>query len=183
MRHNVLLLAIAAVALTACEDTKRALGIEKSIPDEFAVVSRAPLVMPPDFNLRPPAPGANRPQEGTSEERAQAVVFGREKRAQFRARGFSEGEVALLGHAQSDIALPEIRRTIDRETSAFASEEKTFTDRLIFWRDGGQPVDGTPIDPIAEQKRLAENQALGKKANEGPIPVITKGGGKLLGVF
>jgi hypothetical protein len=183
MRHNLLLVCVAGLMLSSCEDTKRALGIEKSIPDEFAVVSRAPLVMPPDFNLRPPAPGADRPQEGTAEERAQAIVFGREKRAQFRARGFSEGEIALLGLARSDVALPEIRRTIDRETSAFAGEEKTFTDRLLFWRDGGAPVDGTLIDPAAEQKRLSENQALGKKANEGPIPVITKGGGKLLGVF
>ncbi len=184
MRHNrLLIVALAGFTLGGCEDTKRALGIEKSIPDEFAVVSRAPLVMPPDFSLRPPAPGAERPQEGSSEDRAQAVVFGREKRAQFRARGFSEGEVSLLGMARSDIALPEIRRTIERETSAFAGEDKTFTDRLIFWRDSGAPVDGTPIDPVAEQKRLSENQALGKKANDGPIPVITKGGGKLLGVF
>lgn len=182
MRHRLLLIAACGLALSACEDTKRALGIEKSIPDEFAVVSRAPLVMPPDFNLRPPAPGAERPQEGTSEERAQVAVFGREKRAQFRAKGFSEGEVALLGLARSDLAFPEIRRMIDRETSAFASEEKSFTDKLVFWRDQ-PPQDGTPIDPVAEQKRLAENQALGKKANEGPIPVISKGGGKLLGVF
>lgn len=183
MRQHLALIAVAGLVLAGCEDTKRALGIEKSIPDEFAVVSRAPLVMPPDFNLRPPAPGANRPQEGTSEERAQAVVFGREKRAQFRARGFSEGEIALLGLAKSDVAIPDIRRAIDRETSAFAAEEQSFTDRLVFWRDGGGAADGTPIDPAAEQKRLAENQALGKKANEGPIPVITKGGGKLLGVF
>src|ERR1051326_8023507 len=38
-------------------------------PAEFAVESRAPLTIPPDFELRPPAPGASRPQEVTAAER------------------------------------------------------------------------------------------------------------------
>ncbi|MCB2108867.1 MAG: DUF3035 domain-containing protein [Rhodobacteraceae bacterium] len=173
-------IALAALALSGCEDTKRALGIEKSVPDEFAVVSRAPLVMPPDFNLRPPAPGAERPQEGTSEEQAMSVVFGRDPAARLRARGFSEGEVAVLDMAGASTVMPDIRRTIDRETSAFATEERSFTDRLIFWSDD-KPNSGLPIDPAAEQKRLNENAALGKKANDGPTPVIRKGGG--FGVF
>ncbi|MDX2223733.1 MAG: DUF3035 domain-containing protein [Rhodospirillaceae bacterium] len=179
--RHLLTVAAAGLALAGCEDTKRALGIEKSVPDEFAVVSRAPLVMPPDFNLRPPAPGAERPQEGTSEEQAMTAVFGRDRAARLKARGFSEGEVAFLDLAGASTASPDIRRTIDRETSAFAAEEKSFTDRLIFWSET-TPPDSTPIDPVAEQKRLSENQALGKKPNDGPIPVIRKGG-KVLGVF
>ena len=37
-----------------------ALGMGKRSPDEFAVVSRAPLILPPDYGLRPPAPGQSR---------------------------------------------------------------------------------------------------------------------------
>jgi hypothetical protein len=33
------------------------------MPDEFEVVQRAPLTIPPDFDLRPPKPGSPRPQE------------------------------------------------------------------------------------------------------------------------
>ena len=39
------------------------------MPDEFAVESRAPLTVPPDFDLRPPEPGAPRPQEKTAKQR------------------------------------------------------------------------------------------------------------------
>jgi hypothetical protein len=172
---------IAAAALVSgCEDTRRALGIDKSVPDEFAVVSRAPLVMPPDFNLRPPAPGAERPQEGTAADQARSALVGRERFAQYRARGFSSGEVKLLELAGTGGVPPDIRQRLDRETSAFAAEEKSFTDRLVFWKDGGD--DGTPIDPVAEKKRLEENAALGKKPTDGPTPTISKGG-KVLGVF
>jgi hypothetical protein len=170
----------AGLAVSGCEDTRRALGIDKSVPDEFAVVDRAPLVMPPDFNLRPPAPGAARPQEGTAAEQARAALVGRERLNQYRARGFSAGEVKLLELAGTGNIPGDIRRSIDRETSAFAAEEKTFTDKLVFWKEEGD--DGTPIDPVAEKKRLEENAALGKKPTDGATPTISKGG-KVLGVF
>lgn len=53
---------------------KQAVGIEPTSPDEFAVESRAPLTMPPDYNLRPPEPGAARPQERNVASKAQGVV-------------------------------------------------------------------------------------------------------------
>ncbi|TRD11446.1 DUF3035 domain-containing protein [Erythrobacter insulae] len=45
-------------------------------PDEFAVQRQAPLVVPPDFSLQPPAPGAPRPAEGTAQEQALDALFG-----------------------------------------------------------------------------------------------------------
>jgi len=47
-----------ALLISGCSDLKKAMGLERTSPDEFAVESRAPLTMPPDFNLRPPQPGA-----------------------------------------------------------------------------------------------------------------------------
>jgi hypothetical protein len=180
LRH-IALTAVALLVLTGCEDTKRALGINKSIPDEFAVVRRAPLVMPPDFNLRPPAPGSARPQEDTTSEQARNVLIGRNRLDGYRVRGFSQGEVELLALAGADQIIPNVRETLDRESSAFAKESDSFTDRLVFWSDNR--VLGTPIDPVAEQKRLSQNQALGKAPNEGAIPVISKGGSSVLGIF
>jgi hypothetical protein len=49
-------------------------GIEPTSPDEFAVESRAPLTVPPDFDLRPPAPGASRPQETSTADKARGVI-------------------------------------------------------------------------------------------------------------
>lgn len=44
-------------------------------PDEFAVQRQAPLVIPPDFSLVPPAPGAPRPVEGTAAQQALEALF------------------------------------------------------------------------------------------------------------
>lgn len=45
-------------------------------PDEFAVQRQAPLVIPPDFALAPPKPGAPRPDAPSAQEQAQDALFG-----------------------------------------------------------------------------------------------------------
>jgi hypothetical protein len=60
--------------LSACGDFKQLIGMDQAMPDEFAVESRAPLTVPPDFDLRPPEPGAPRPQEKTAEQQAEQAM-------------------------------------------------------------------------------------------------------------
>jgi hypothetical protein len=69
-----LLCSASALSMTGCTDVKRAIGLEQNPPDEFAVESRAPLEMPPDFDLRPPQPGASRPQEKSPDKLARQVI-------------------------------------------------------------------------------------------------------------
>jgi hypothetical protein len=184
-RHILLVAAVAAstLALSGCEGTKRVLGIGKNAPDEFAVASPQPLAMPPDFNLRPPAPGSERAaQQLSPSQQARTALVGRAKVQDYLNRGLTTGEASLLARARADVVLPGIRETLDKEVSAFAAEEKSFTDKLLFWRDEG--TQGTAIDPAAEMKRLNQNAAAGKKANEGDVPIITKGGSRgVLGIF
>jgi hypothetical protein len=64
-----------ALLLSGCGGNwKQAIGIEPTSPDEFAVESRAPLTIPPDFQLRPPQPGSTRPQETSASSKAQGVI-------------------------------------------------------------------------------------------------------------
>ena len=71
-----LILAAAAIfALAGCEGVKKQFGLTKQSPDEFRVVARAPLSLPPDFTLRPPDPGAVRPQEGSTTSQARNALF------------------------------------------------------------------------------------------------------------
>ncbi|WP_448585518.1 DUF3035 domain-containing protein [Thermaurantiacus sp.] len=49
---------------------------DRERPDEFAVGRQAPLVIPPDFTLRPPAPGAPRPLATDSQQQALEALFG-----------------------------------------------------------------------------------------------------------
>jgi Protein of unknown function (DUF3035) len=169
----------AALIMSGCTATKRVLGLEKTVPDEFAVATPAPLAIPPDFNLRPPAPGSDRPEQLSASQQARTALVGRARLQDYINRGLTTGEASLLAHAGADTVPPQIRETLDKEVSSFAAEQKTFTDRLVYWREGG----AVAIDPAAEMKRLSQNAAAGKKPNEGPIPVINKGGGGFLGIF
>ena len=197
--NRKLTLAALAVALPAlaggCSSVKEQLGLTKQSPDEFKVVSRAPLSMPPDYNLRPPTPGAPRPQEGTTRDQAANAVFqysgngstlqpdqippigeGESESAQ------SSGESALLQSAGASGVDPNIRQVVDSETTADEADSRTLADTLVFWRDP-EPY-GDVVDPAAEQKRLQENAALGKPTTEGETPVIVrKKRGMLEGIF
>ena len=45
--------------LAGCGEIRSKLGLNKQAPDEFTVLSQAPLSMPPNFALRAPAPELN----------------------------------------------------------------------------------------------------------------------------
>jgi hypothetical protein len=177
---TVAIMLVAVAGLSGCDRSRRALGLNRTVPDEFAVATPAPLVIPPDFNLRPPAPGSERAKEATPAEQGRAVLLGRARLLDYQNRGFSGGETAILGLAGADNVIPDIRTTLAKEVSTFAPEERGFTDRLLFWREGGA---GVAVDPAAEMRRLAQNAAEGKKPSEGVTPVITKGGNSRLGLF
>jgi hypothetical protein len=190
MRRSVLLSFVALAALgssvAGCSSTKEMLGLSKRSPDEFQVVSRAPLSMPPDYSLRPPTPGAPRPQEGTTSDQAKRIVTGYSDRNtttlapdQIPSVGEGEqtatqsaGESAFLQSASLTGVDPNIRKLVDQETAADEASSQTFLDDLIFWR---KPAPyGTVVDPVAEQKRLQENQALGQAVDTGETPIIER---------
>ncbi|RDC61082.1 hypothetical protein HME9302_02301 [Alteripontixanthobacter maritimus] len=91
--------------------------LNRERPDEFAVQRQAPLVVPPDFNLVPPAPGAPRPAEGTASEQALEVLFG-------GPAARSGVETSALDRAGT--AAPGIRSSIgDPETNTVAKGRVT----------------------------------------------------------
>ena len=72
------LLPFALLALAACSgsDVSNTLGLNKRAPDEFVVVSRPPLVVPPEFDLEPPRPGAEAPHAVSTEQQARRLLLG-----------------------------------------------------------------------------------------------------------
>lgn len=154
-------------------------GGPSSGPDEFAVVTRAPLSLPPDYGLRPPRPGAERPNETSPRDDAQNKLLrnlgnrrARIAEAEKAAKGkFTNGEAALLKRAEALNVDPEIRYLVERE-SGRVTEEDSLVDKLVFWRDKAPKK--TVVDPSGESKRLRDNAALGKPANEGNTPIVNK---------
>lgn len=157
--------------LGGCEQSRAALGLNKTQPDEFAVVTRAPLVLPPEPTLRPPRPGAPRPQEYQPSEQAQVALFDDVKtRASDQGGGLSPAEIALLHQAGTERADPNIRLLLRQESSAYASRDSGFVDRLMFWRE--VPPDEQVVDATKEAQRLRENAAAGQPVTEGETPVV-----------
>jgi hypothetical protein len=175
-RIHIVSAAILALALGGCGEARKAIGWDKNPPDEFRVVTRAPLSVPPEFGLRPPTPGAPRPQEGTTTDQARNAVTGNRTATAGRTPPAvsrqSPGENALLARAGADRADPAIRTTVDREAAALSDADRSFTDKLVFWRPSEPP--GTIVDAEREAKRLRENQALGRATTEGDTPIIRR---------
>lgn len=172
--------------LSGCGNARRALGIEKQAPDEFSVVTRAPLTIPPDYGLRPPAPGTNRPQEQTTREDARRILIGaaagKTTPAPPVSSKFSRGESALLKQAGALNPDPGIRLTVNRESTALAKAEDSLVNKLLFWQEA-EPA-GVVVDAEKESRRLREASALGDAPTKGETPVIKrKEKGWLEGIF
>ena len=167
---HIVFVAALVTSLAACENMKKQLGLTKQSPDEFSVVTRAPLTLPPNFSLRPPAPGERRPQEATAQERAKLAIYG--AGAEAPAGAGSAGEQALLSRAGAGESAPDIRRIINEENAIYAAGNQTFVDRLIFWQEPA-PL-GTVVDATGESRRLQEANALGEPPTEGETPVIER---------
>jgi hypothetical protein len=173
--------------LAACGQgtVQNALGMGKRSPDEFAVVSRAPLILPPDYGLRPPRPGESRPGVDTPSEQARARLVGQATPPadgvdqEVLAAAFDEasptgsaGERALVSQTTTAPSDPDIRRKIAEENMQLAQVEQELFTRLVMWRD--PQGFGTTIDPAAETQRLRTNRIEGKPVTEGESPVIVQ---------
>jgi hypothetical protein len=159
-------------ALTGCGsgELRRSLGIDRAGPDAFSVVARAPLESPPAFGLRPPQPGASRPNETNAADRAREALLGPAARAGLADR--SPGEAALLTQAGAIGVDPRIRDTVNRESTQLAEADRSFVDRLIFWQRPQAP--GMVVNAGQESQRLRDNAALGRPVTEGETPVIQR---------
>lgn len=179
MRTTTLLTSLAAVALiaTGCTSTSRALGLQKSTPNEFNILTKAPLVIPPEYNLRPPAVGAASTENNYSQRIAREALLG-----DVDPTEPSRGEVALMSRAGVNRANPEIRLEIDGSNSVERKSD-SFTNRLLFWRDGqlldvnGNPA---PLDAEQEAKRI---ESINSATGGGQVEITRRpGGAKLPGL-
>src|SRR5688572_12116749 len=120
MRMRKLLIATCLVGTLAGLSACGSRGIfNRDRPDEMAVMRQAPLVVPPDFALVPPAPGAAPTVTPDVSRQALEAMFG-------GPAPRSAGEAAVLGEAGRDDALPGIRSSVgDPDTNVVAKGTTT----------------------------------------------------------
>ena len=153
-------LILAGAGLSGCGGNADALGFGKVTPDEFRVVAKAPLVLPPDYALRPPKPGEPRPQELQPESAARQAILGKQAAVQRSA-----GEQLFVARAGGEKADPLARFVVDDENGEIAHKDKSFADRVMFWKAkdasaatdaaaAGKVSDASPIDAAAEAEKI-----------------------------
>ena len=176
------------VALTGCDTLRSATGADKQPPDEFAVLTKAPLIIPPDYNLRPPKPGAAPLNQSEPTESAQQSLFGADTATIARAMpgNMSEGEKMLLASAGVQNADPTIRQDIATDRNkALQSSSDDFTNTVLFWQKPSEKDEGLNAD--AEREKSASTKQAGdaksttpdadaqpKPADETPAATIDK---------
>lgn len=151
-------LAVAASPLAGCESFNRAIGKERVIPNEFDVVTNAPLAIPPNFALRPPRVGTS-PLEASTTAMAQETVFraGDPKQSDLadpKDGTLTKGEKDLLEAAGAENAAPDIRQTVDADPTTGIPFERSLVDKLIFWSGPTTPPSNQVINPAQEESRL-----------------------------
>ncbi len=176
-------LGFVALALAGCGGVRESLGLGRTAPDEFAVVDHPPLAMPPDFTLRPPEPGAPRPQETDTSQRANDIVFGGDRVTETggvsgnegasEAADQSDAEKALLEQAGADKANPDIRALVNSEASQKVSVSPHLLDELLWWKKK-EVSPATTVNAPAEAARIKAARDKDEPLNEGATPVIEK---------
>lgn len=174
-------------ALVACDNNQisETLGMNREAPDEFTVVSRPPLSLPPEFTLRPPQPGAA-PLGATAEDTAHGLLLGKDAKpaetidtiressnptavTPVIARDMpSMAEERLLKRAGADKLNANIRTQLLEDETAPVDTSKATS---LMEKIGAQRKEEPVVDAEKESERLRANKDAGKPVNEGEVPV------------
>ncbi len=126
-------------------------GSGANTPDEFRVVTKAPLTVPPEYRLRPPEAGVAVPLEVDPERTEVANAFGTTI-----GKSASAAEKALVAAAGANAASQVIRNQIDYEEMKSIRKSKSAADRILFWRKdaetAAEPDNATGGAPVVIEK-------------------------------
>jgi hypothetical protein len=181
-------LAIGLTALSGCtgSNVKETLGITRKAPDEFRVVSRPPLTVPPQFSLRPPSIDEESPNQLTTSAQAKELLMGqsaennslapasgKKATSQMSPTGIttaSKADAQFLERAGAPQANPNIRRELTEEkiTKQHQQEEESFWDKISTFPEAKDPT----VNANKESERIQANEESGKPVTDGETPVV-----------
>ena len=116
-----------AATLSACGGS----ALNRTRPDEFAVARQAPLVIPPDFALVPPQPGAARPQDTAANAQTLDALFG-------GTAARSAAETGVINDAGADSDDPGIRSSVGDPGTTVVDKGSTTRDIVAAPEGDGQ---------------------------------------------
>lgn len=138
LKSVVLVLGV-GLSLAAC-------GSNKNSPNEFDVVSRAPLVVPPEADLSPPRPGEPNAQEIDPGQQAFEALFPGKEYTRSKPKSKSENELlSHMGQSEPDVRsnagqkdLDVVKKTLLLADILDAGERQFRTDNIAITRVSSQ---------------------------------------------
>jgi Protein of unknown function (DUF3035) len=144
------------------------LGSKPPAPDEFQVITRKPLIMPPSVALPEPRLGEPSPLEPTPNRDAELALLGTASGP--AVTGTSQGEQALLSAADVAASNPEIRETLALEELDSNEPYEPPSIFELFSTVEAPPEDA--IDAAAEARRLQAEGVAAAPIDPADRPVI-----------
>jgi hypothetical protein len=144
---KVAMITALGLSLSACQSVREATGVAKLAPDEFTVLTKAPLIVPPDYNLRPPQPGAADRNLSLPADMARNALFQQQDAASAAARlgqDYSESERLLLSRSGGSLADPGIRQQIGID-SGQSDQGEDFARGVLFPEGGAPELDAPDV--------------------------------------
>jgi hypothetical protein len=181
-------------------DVKEKLGLNREGPDEYRVVPRPPLTVPPEFNLRPPGESSTYVSGMPAQNRAHDQVTGGDTSTPAvpdapasSSNPFtnaaavtpvtsgalpSSSDSQLLANAGANKADPQIRQKLldDKMNGVGGAKDPNY----LF---GGKTQSDTLVDPTKEADRLKQDKEQNKPPTAGDTPVIAPEDKGLLGTI
>jgi len=136
--------------LSGCSEMRQTFGLDKKTPDEFAVdvYDRAPLTLPPDFELRPPMSGSGSTSSLARQE-AESLLSNNSSAA---PTDLSPGEAEILSKAATNMQpTSSIRPQVNQEARLEKQTGNVPSATRFSWQKAKA---GDVIDPVSEKKRL-----------------------------
>lgn len=181
MINKILKFAVVLVSvqlITACSGSLRdGLGLRKDAPDEFKVISSAPLNVPPSFYLRPPSDKAEIKSTESHASEAKNILFSDKRIASHK--NLSSGEKGLLVLTGYQ-AKADIRELIKQDNTPVIEEKKTnkLLQEIGFYKSEKDAT--SVVHAKKERERIIENKKNGESVITGETPTVQKNEG---GIF
>ena len=152
--------------LSSCSDFRKAVGKEKSIPDEFSVVVTPSLLIPPGYKIDPQSLKNIDLEKTDNDFNLKEEIDIKDNK---EANSFSE-----IFDTKN---IPKnIRKLVDEETLGISLGERRGIDILF----GNIPKTGVVIDPKKEALRIKKNKLSKQNINSNPSPAVDINSGKPL---
>ena len=145
------LLLIFCFHLSGCSSLRQAVGSEKIKLDEFSIVEKNKLVMPPTFDLTADLKSLEKKESNAKHEIS--ILFGVERRLEMDSLDQKFSKLFPLEQISENI-----RILINEETYNLQMQSRAGIDMLF--GDNGPPLIGPILDATKEQDRL--DQLLNK---------------------